>query len=106
MTTTLSYLHISKVNWLKHFGCSNLLCARATRVITNHAPIGEYRLRFFLREDFSYLYGSYPIESRRHILHKCRRFNKYWNLRRDSISYFILFHEFNPNVFAFSNPIT
>ena len=30
--------------WLQMFGHSNLLCARATRAISNHAPIGEYRL--------------------------------------------------------------
>ena len=28
--------------WLQAFGHSNLLCIRATRAITNHAPIGEY----------------------------------------------------------------
>ena len=28
--------------WLQYFGHSNMLCARATRAITNHAPIGEY----------------------------------------------------------------
>jgi len=33
--------------WLKYFGHSNSLCTRATRVIINHAPIGEYCLRFF-----------------------------------------------------------
>jgi len=47
--------------WLKHFGHSSSLCARATRAITNHTPIGEYRLRFFPREDFSCLCGFYPI---------------------------------------------
>ena len=36
--------------WLKYFGHSNLLYARASRVIVNHAPIGEYCLRFFPRE--------------------------------------------------------
>ena len=30
--------------WLKVFSHSNLLCACATRAITNHAPTGEYRL--------------------------------------------------------------
>ena len=30
--------------WLQAFGQSNSLCTRATRAITNHAPIGEYRL--------------------------------------------------------------
>jgi len=28
--------------WLQAFGHSNSLCARATRAITNHAPIGKY----------------------------------------------------------------
>jgi len=28
--------------WLKYFGHSNTLCARASRAITNHALIGEY----------------------------------------------------------------
>jgi len=30
--------------WLQFFGHSNSLCTRAMRAITNHAPIGEYRL--------------------------------------------------------------
>jgi len=30
--------------WLQTFSHSNSLCARAVRAITNHAPIGEYRL--------------------------------------------------------------
>ena len=92
--------------WLKHFGHSNSLCTRAIRAITNYAPIGEYRLRFFSREDFSCPCSFYPIESRRYILYECKRFNKYWNLRRDLISHFILFLEFNPNMFAFANSIT
>ena len=61
--------------WLQSFGHSNTLCARATRAITNHAPIGEYRLRFFPKEEFKCPCGNYPIESRRHILHDCMRFN-------------------------------
>ena len=40
-------LYIKGRSWLKFFGHSNSLCARASRAITNHAPIGEYRLRFF-----------------------------------------------------------
>ena len=30
--------------WLQVIGHSNSLCACAVRAITNHAPIGEYRL--------------------------------------------------------------
>ena len=39
-------LYIKGGLWLQSFGHSNLLCARATRTITNHAPIMEYQLRF------------------------------------------------------------
>ena len=89
--------------WLQVFGHSNLLCACATRAITNHAPIGEYRLRFFPNKDFICPCNDYPIESRRHILHKCRRFNEYWNPRRDSLNHFIMFLITNPNAFTFGD---
>jgi len=87
--------------WIENFGFSNSLCARATRAITNHTPIGEYRLRFFPREEFSCPCRVYPIETRHHILYDCTRFNKYWNPRRDTISHFVSFLEFNLNAFSF-----
>jgi len=89
--------------WLQNFGHSNLLCTRATRAITNHALIGKYRLRFFPSKEFSCPCGQYPIESRWHILHECKRFNKYWNSHRDFITYFVMFLECNQSAFAFSN---
>jgi len=46
----LSY--IKGRSWLKFFDHSNSLYARASRAITNHAPIGKYRLRFFPSEEF------------------------------------------------------
>ena len=88
-------------SWLQHFSYSNSLCTWATRAIVNHAPIREYCLHFFPREDFSCLCRCYPIESRQHILHNCRRFNNYWNLRRDIISHFMLFLKLNNNAFSF-----
>ena len=88
--------------WLQAFGHSNLLCAHAARAITNHAPIGEYRLRFFLNMDFT-CPCNYPIKSRRHILHECGRFNGYWNPRRDTLNHFMMFLNANPNAFAFNN---
>jgi len=105
ITISLNH-HILKTAHGSNILAISTLCARASRVIPNHAPIGGYRLRFFFREDFSCSYGLYPIETRQHILYECRRFNKYWNPRRDLISHFIMFPESNPNVFAFSNPIT
>ena len=88
--------------WLKLIGHSNSLCVQATRAITNHAPTGKYRLRFFLGEEFNCLCEQYPIKSRRHILHECGRFNEYWNPRRDTLSHFVIFLEFNPSTFSFS----
>ena len=96
-------LNIKGRPWLQSFGHSNSLCARATRVITNHVPIGEYCLRFLPNMDFLCPCNNYPIESRRHILHECNRFNGYWNPRRDTLSHFVMFLITNPNAFAFIN---
>ena len=103
-----NYIEPSYTNgrfWLKLIGHSNLLYARATRAIINLASIDKYRLCFFLKEEFQCLCESYSIESRQHILYECQRFNNYWNPRRDSLSHFILFLEFNSNAFAFDNAI-
>ena len=48
--------------WLKYFGHSNSLCARATKAIVNHAPIGEYRMRFFSREDLAVHIVTIPLK--------------------------------------------
>jgi len=92
--------------WLNFFGYSNSLCVRASRAIVNHAPIEEYCLRFFPKEEFKCLCGLYPIELRRHILHNCIRYNNYWNLRQNIIFHFILFLEFNSSAFSFGEGIT
>ena len=99
----LSY--VKEGSWLKVFSHLNSLYAHATRVITNHAPIGEYRLRFFPREEFKCLYGLYLIKSRYYILHECGRFNGYWNTRRDSLSHFVIFLEANLSAFTFSDSL-
>ena len=90
-------------SWLQFFSHSNSLCAWATRAITNHVLIGKYCLRFFTNENFKYSCGSYPIETRRHILYKCTRHNRYWNPRRDALSHFIMFLSANPKAFAFTD---
>jgi len=96
----LSYA--KRESWLKLIGHLNSLCVQAIRAITNHTPTGKYRLRFFPREEFNYPCGQYPIKSKCHILYKCGRFNGYWNPRRDTLSHFIMFLEFNPSAFSFS----
>ena len=102
----LEPLYTKEDSWIKYFGHSNSLYARTTRAIINHAPIGEYCLHFFPNEDFSCPCSDYLIESRCYILHDCRRFNNYWNLRRDVISHFVSFLEFNSNAFSFGESIT
>ena len=87
--------------WLQCFSHSNLLCARSSRAIMNHAPIGEYWLWFFPNKEFMCSCSNYPIETRRHILHECKRFNNYWNPRKDTIAHFMLFLQFNPSAFSF-----
>ena len=99
-------LYIKEGSWIKYFGHLNSLCIRATRAIINHTSIGEYCLCFFPKKNFSCLCKSYPIELKCYIFHNCKRFNNYWNLRRDTISYFVLFIEFNSNAFFFSEGIT
>ena len=100
-------LSISKGRpWLKYFGYSNSLCTRTTRIIVNYVPINEYQLRFFSQKEFKCLCSLYPIKSRHYILYKYRRYNNYWNPRRNSIMYFILFLEFDSNAFFFRDSIT
>jgi len=91
--------------WLKYFGHSNSLYARATRAIVNHAFIGKYCLCFFPKENFSCLYRNYPIKTRYHILYEYKRFNNYWNLRQDTIGHFVFFLIFNSNTFSFEKSI-
>lgn len=77
------WLNYSKKKvWLKYFGLLNSICVYIMRLITNHTPIGKYRLRFFTKESISCLYKNYPIEMRRYILFKCPRYNKCWNPKR------------------------
>ena len=88
-------------SWLQSFGHLNLLCTCAMRAIISHTPIGEYRIKFFPNKEFKCPCGTYPIKSRRHILHNCIRFNRYWNPRWNFLSHFVMFLVANPNAFAF-----
>jgi len=69
--------YIKGGSWLKVFGHSNSLYACVTRAITNHVPTGEFRLRFFPREEFKCPCNQYSIKTRYHILYECGRFNGY-----------------------------
>jgi len=87
--------------WLKYFVYSNLLYARATRAIINYVPIDKYWLRFFSHEDFKCLCKTYPIKTRHHILYECKRYNNYWNPRKDTIGHLTPFLVYKSNDFSF-----
>ena len=70
---------------------SNTIYTKATRSITNHAPIGKYWFWFFFNESFKCSCSDYFIKPRNYILHHCRWFNKYWNPNRELLASFIFF---------------
>jgi len=97
----IELIYTKEDSWIKQFGHSKFLCVRATKVITNYAPIGEYYLRFFPCS-----YRSYPIKTQQHILYECRRYNQYWNPCKTSLSHLLAFLKFDPGVFSFYEGIT
>ena len=52
------------------------LCARASRTILGHVPIGEYRARFFPNEPTACPFRGMDLETRMHILRECPRYTK------------------------------
>jgi len=90
-------------SWLTYFGQSVTLCARATRAILNHAPIGEYRQHFFPAECTQCLCGHCQVETCRHIFANCFRFAHSPLIDLSpSIEDFVDFLKEHPSAFAFS----
>ena len=104
--TIIEPFYIKEGPCIKQFGFLNSLCTQVTQAIINYTFIREYWHRFFPSKEFSCPCKSYPIKTRHHILYNCRRFNKYWNLKRDIIGQFVSFLEFNLSAFSFSKSIT
>ena len=91
---------------LKHFSLFNLLCACITRLITNHAPIGEYRQRFFPNKLVACPCGNYPLETREYILYDCEQHKQSWNPKQESLKDVLTFLDSNPGTFCFQEGIT
>ena len=90
-------------SWLPYIGQLVTLCARVTRAILNHAPIGEYRQYFFPAECTQCLCGHCQVETRRHIFANCSRFAH--SLLTDLSSLvkdFVDFLKEHSGIFAFS----
>ncbi|XP_006454877.1 hypothetical protein AGABI2DRAFT_114622 [Agaricus bisporus var. bisporus H97] len=85
------------------------LFARLMRVMCNHAPIGEYRVRFFPNEPYKACQCDLRSpETRQHLLMVCplfvRRINHYNLEGITTIRGLILFLQDNPQVFSFEPP--
>ncbi|KAF7761148.1 hypothetical protein Agabi119p4_10557 [Agaricus bisporus var. burnettii] len=85
------------------------LFARLMRVMCNHAPIGEYRVRFFPDEPYKACQCDLKSpETRQHLLMVCslfvRRINHYDLDGITTICGLILFLQDNPQAFSFEPP--
>jgi hypothetical protein len=102
--------HLKQGPWLhKYHGItaanSSTLGGRLARTVTKHAPIGEFRSRFFPDKPPEDLHGTLHMpETRTHILNHCswyvRRVNHYQG-GIDTIPGLILFLIDNPTAFSF-----
>jgi hypothetical protein len=95
--------------WLPH--CDEpCKFARFVRMVTNHAPIGAYRARFFPGDDFESRFcpcGA-DFESRHHILTRCPEYDysRVTHGRAPCTMYELLcFLEDNPRAFSFRTPL-
>ena len=59
-------------SWLLYIEISNSICARFTRMMLGHAPIGEYRQRFFPNTPIHCPCGEADVETREHIFMQCK----------------------------------
>ena len=88
--------------WLPFIGESVTLCARATRAILNHTPIGEFRQRFFPAECIQCLCGHCQVETHQHIFANCCRFAHFpLTDLVPTVKDFVKFLKEHPSAFAF-----
>jgi len=90
-------------SWLPVIGFTNSLCARFTRMTTGHAPIGEYRQRFFPHLPTSCPCGKAEVQTREHIVMECDRHDPFTRPCNIIINSFVHFLADNPEAFSFDN---
>jgi len=88
--------------WLSFIGESVTLCARATRAILNHAPIREFRQRFFPAKCTQCPCGHCQVETCRHIFANCCWFAHFpLTDLVPTVKDFVKFLKEHPSAFAF-----
>jgi len=89
--------------WLPFIGFTNSLCACFTRMTTGHAPIGEYRQRFFPHLPTNCSCGEAEVQTREHIVMKCDIYDPSTRPCNIVINSFVHFLVDNPGAFSFDN---
>jgi len=90
-------------SWLLYIGISNSVCARFTCMMLGHAPIGEYRQRFFPNTPIHCPCEEADVKTREHIFMQCKLFDSSSRPRDICISSFVEFIIGNPTSFCFDN---
>jgi len=90
-------------SWLPFIGFTNSLCACFTRMTTGHAPIGEYRQRFFPHLSTNYSCGEAEVQPQEHIVMKCDIYDPSIRPCNIVINSFVHFLVDNPGAFSFDN---
>jgi len=88
-------------SWLPSIGFTNSLCARFTHMTMGHAPIGEYRQRFFPNLPTSCPCGEAEVQTREHIIMECDLHNPSTCPCNIIINSFVHFLADNPGAFSF-----
>jgi len=90
-------------SWLPIIGFTNSLCAHFTCMTTGHAPIGEYKQRFFPHLPTSCPCSKAEVQTQEHIVMECNRHNPSMRPCNIIINSFVHFLADNPKAFSFDN---
>jgi len=90
-------------SWLPSIGFYNSLCARFTRMTTGHAPIGEYKQRFFPNEPTNCPCGLAEVQTREHIVLQCSLYEPSTRPINRCLNNSVHFLHDNPTAFSFDN---
>ena len=70
---------------------------------TRHAPIGEYKQRFFLYLSTGYLCDEVKVQTWEYIVMECNMYDPFSWLCNIIINSFVYFLTNNPGAFSFDN---
>ena len=94
-------IYVKGSSQLPVIGFTNFLCACFTCMTTGHAPIGEYKQRFFSNLPTSYLCGKAEVQTYKYIIIECDLHHPSTCPCNIIINSFVHFLVDNPRAFSF-----